>query len=81
MKVNQEGEKVMEKWRDRGKKITAILLSLILILGAVDLSVFAVSAAETNYGTKLDSGDTGDCQWTVYDSDNDGTGDKLVISG
>ncbi len=70
----------MEKWKHRVKKIAAILLALTLILGAVDLSAFPVNAAES-YGALIEAGDTGDCQWAVYDSNADSTGDLLVISG
>ena len=33
------------------------------------------------YGTALETGTTGDCTYTVYDYDEDGNGDRLVISG
>lgn len=70
----------MEKWKHRVKKIAAILLTLILILGAVDLSAFPVNATES-YGALIEGGDTGECQWAVYDSNADSTSDLLVISG
>lgn len=70
----------MEKWKYRVKKIAAILLTLTLILGAVDLSAFSVNAAE-NYGTLIEGGETGECQWAVYDSNGDETGDLMIISG
>lgn len=70
----------MEKWKRSVNKITAILLTLTLILGAVNLSAFPVNAAE-NYGTLIEGGETGECQWAVYDSNGDETGDLLVISG
>lgn len=70
----------MEKWKHRLKKMAAVLLTLTLILGAVDLSAFPVNAEES-YGTLIEGGDTGECQWAVYDSNADDTGDLLVISG
>lgn len=33
------------------------------------------------YGTVVDGGTTGDCEWKVYDTDADGTEDLLVIGG
>ena len=34
-----------------------------------------------DYGTELESGATGECTYTIYDTDGDGNGDLLVISG
>lgn len=48
------------------------------LLGALN----SVMTAETNaYGTVIESGQTGEVTWTVYDSTGDSTADTLVISG
>lgn len=39
------------------------------------------AALSDEYGTQITTGDTGNCSYTIYDTDADGTGDLLVISG
>lgn len=40
-----------------------------------------ITALSDEYGTQITTGNTGDCSYTIYDTDGDGTGDLLVISG
>lgn len=39
------------------------------------------AALSDEYGTQISTGETGECIYTIYDTDADGTGDLLVISG
>ena len=42
----------------------------------IDAQLNAVGVAE-DYGTKITTGATGDCTWTVYDSDGDDAADII----
>lgn len=50
---------------------------------SVQLPKITVTVAEKTdgYGTVIYEGTTGDCTWTLYDTDRDGTEDLLVIGG
>lgn len=49
----------------------------------VELPEITVTIADNTdgYGTVIYKGTTGDCTWTLYDTDGDGTEDLLVIGG
>lgn len=57
------------------KKLTAVLLAVIIMLGALTAMPISAFAAESGESVGTSSGTTGDCTWTI---DDEGT---LTISG
>ncbi|MDO5337485.1 MAG: leucine-rich repeat protein, partial [Eubacteriales bacterium] len=66
------------------KTVTVNDVTYTLKLGeSVTLPEITVTVAEKTdgYGTIIHEGTAGDCTWTLYDTDKDGTEDLLVIGG